>query len=85
MLLLHKLPVTLIKCKFNRMIFRSSIKGTIGHATESDLPGRDSNRDPDCYQANSVDASNGFNNNNNNSNNNLHNSTDLSDDSLRSK
>ena len=60
------------------MIFRSSV-------ADIDLFGRDTNRDPDCYQANSVDVNNNFNNNNDNLNDNLHNSTDLSDGSLRVK
>ena len=47
------------------MLLRSSIKGTIAHVTDSALLGRDSNRDPDRYRANSIHDSN---NNNSNSN-----------------
>ena len=40
------------------MLLRSSVKGTIGHVTDSVLLGRDSNRDPDRYRANSIHDSN---------------------------
>ena len=40
------------------MLLRSSAKGTIGHVADSVLLCRDSNRDPDLYQANSIHDSN---------------------------
>ena len=40
------------------MLVRSSIKGIIGYVADSVLLGRDSNRDPDRYRANSIDDSN---------------------------
>ena len=45
------------------MLLRSSIKGTIGHVADSVLLGRDSNRDPDRYRANSIHYSNHDNSN----------------------
>ena len=63
----------LVKCYYER----SSVKGTIGHIADSVLLGRDSNRDPDCYQVNWIHDSNI-----NNSNNNVDNLTNLSDSSL---
>ena len=58
------------------MLLRSSVKGTIGHVADSVLLGRDSNRDPDRYRANSIHDSN-----NNNSNNNVDGFNNLGDDS----
>ena len=60
------------------MLLRSSIKGTIGHVAVSVLLGRDSNRDLNHYQANSIHDSN----NNNNNNNNVDDLTSLDDGSL---
>ena len=40
------------------MLLQSSVKGTIGHVADSVLLGRDSNRDPDRYRANSIHDSN---------------------------
>ena len=59
------------------MLLRSSVKGTIGHVSDSVLLGRDSNRDLDRYRANSIHDSN-----NNNSNNNVDDLTNLGDRSL---
>ena len=56
------------------MLLRSSVKGTIGHVADSVLLGRDSNRDPDRYQANSIHYSN-----NNNSYNNVDGFNNLGD------
>ena len=36
--------------KLDKMLLRSSVKGTIGHVADSVLLDRDSNRDPDCYR-----------------------------------
>ena len=47
------------------MLLRSSVKGTIGHVADSVLLGRDSNRDPDRYRANSIHDSSNYNSNNN--------------------
>ena len=47
------------------MLFRSSVKGTIGHVADSVLLGRDLNRDPDRYWANSIHGSNNNSSNNN--------------------
>ena len=59
------------------MLFRSSVKGTIGHVADSVLLGRDLNRDPDRYWANSIHGSN-----NNSSNNNADSFNNLGEDSL---
>ena len=59
------------------MLLRSSVKGTIGHVADSVLLGRDSNRDPDRYRANSIHDSN-----NNNSYNNVDGFNNLGDGSL---
>ena len=59
------------------MLLRCSVKGTIGHVADSVLLGRDSNRVPGRYRANSIHDSN-----NNNSNNNIDDLTNLDDDSL---
>ena len=58
------------------MLLRSSVKGTRGHVTDSVLLGRDSNRDPDRYWANSIQDSN------NNSYNNVNGFNNLGDGSL---
>ena len=58
------------------MLLRSSVKGAIDHVADSVLLSRDSNRDPDCYQANSIHDSN------NNSNNNADGFTTLGGSSL---
>ena len=59
------------------MLLRSSVKRTIAHVADSVLLGRDLNRDPDCYQANSI-----HDRNNNNSNNNVDSFNNLGEDSL---
>ena len=59
------------------MLLRSSVKGTIGHVADSVLLGRDSNRDPDRYRANSIHDSS-----NNNSNNNADGFNNLGEGSL---
>ena len=59
------------------MLLRSSVKGTIGHAADIVLLGRDSNRDPYRYRENSIHDSN-----NNNSNNNVGGFNNLGDGSL---
>ena len=59
------------------MLLRSSVKGTIGHVTDSVLLGRDSNRDPDRFRDNSIHDSN-----NNNSYNNVEGFNNLGDGSL---
>ena len=46
------------------MLLRSSVKGTISHVADSVLFGRDSNRDPDSYRANSIHDRNNNSNNN---------------------
>ena len=51
--------------KLDKILSRSSVKWTIGHATYSVLLGRDSNRDPDRYRTNSIHDSNNDNSNNN--------------------
>ena len=61
----------------DKILLRSSIKGTIGHVAGSVLLVRDSNRDPDRYQTNSIHDSN-----NNNSNNNVDDLDNLGDGSL---
>ena len=40
------------------MLWRSSVKGTIGHVADSVLLGKDTNRDTDRYRANSIHDSN---------------------------
>ena len=59
------------------MLLRSRVKGNISHVADSVLLRRDSNRDPDRYQANSI-----HNKNNNTSNDNVDDLTNLSDGSL---
>ena len=59
------------------MLLRSSVKGTIGHVTDSVLVGRDSNRDPNRFQENSIHDSN-----NNDSYNNVEGFNNLGDGSL---
>ena len=59
------------------MLLQSSVKGTKDHVADSVLLGRDSNRDPDCYRANSI-----HNSNNNISNNNVDDLTNLGGSSL---
>ena len=46
------------------MLLGSSVKPTIGHVADSVFLGRDSNRYPDCYRANSIHESNDNNYNN---------------------
>ena len=58
------------------MLLRSSVKGIIGHGVDSVLLGRDSNRGPGCYWANSIHDSD------NNSNNNVDSFNNLGDGSL---
>ena len=60
------------------MLLRSSVKGAIGHVADSVLLGRDLNRDPDRYRANSIHD----NNNNNNSYNNVDGFNNFGDGSL---
>ena len=55
-------------------MLRSSVKETIGHVADGVLLGRDSNRDPGRYRANSIHDSN-----NNNFNNNVDDLTYLGD------
>ena len=59
------------------MLLLSSVKGTIGHLADGVLLGRDSNRDPDRYRANSI-----YDSNNNNSNNNAGGFNNASEGSL---
>ena len=61
----------------DKILIRSSVKGTIGYVAGSVLLVRDSNRDPDRYQTNSIHHSN-----NNNSNNNVDDLDNLGDGSL---
>ena len=58
-------------------LLRSSVKETIAHVADSVLLGRDSNRDPDHYRANSI-----YDSSNNNSNNNVDGFNNLGDGSL---